>query len=142
MSETAVAGRVVLERVLPHTPEKVWRALTEGALLERWMWPNDFVPAVGRSFTFRAPPQPPHWDGIVRGEVLEVEAPQRLAFSWESGGVATVVVWTLRPAQGGVQVRMEQSGFGEDQEMNRRGAEFGWSRMIDGLAGVLQEIEP
>ena len=48
---------LVVERVFPHPPEKLWRALTEGPLLAQWMMNNDFEPVVGRKFQFRAEAQ-------------------------------------------------------------------------------------
>ena len=49
---------VVIEKELPHPPEKVWRALTQGALIEDWLMHNDFEPTVGHEFTLRAAPTP------------------------------------------------------------------------------------
>ncbi len=49
---------VIVERDLPHPPEKVWRALTQSALIEDWLMPNDFEPRVGHKFNFRATPMP------------------------------------------------------------------------------------
>ena len=45
---------LVIERVFPHSPEKLWRALTESPLLAQWMMKNDFEPVPGRKFQFRA----------------------------------------------------------------------------------------
>jgi uncharacterized protein YndB with AHSA1/START domain len=61
MSETRT---LVVERLMPHPPEKVWRALTQSALLEDWLMKNDFTATVGASFTFRTQPMP-HWNGVV-----------------------------------------------------------------------------
>jgi uncharacterized protein YndB with AHSA1/START domain len=37
---------VVIERIMPHPPEKVWRALTQTPLLEEWLQAtaSSFVP--------------------------------------------------------------------------------------------------
>lgn len=130
---------VVVERVIAHPPEKVWRALTEGPLLEDWLMANDFQPRVGHRFQFRGTPQP-HWDGIVNGEVLAVDPPTRLAYRWESAGLKTEVTWTLSPAGGGTQVRMEQSGFGPDDTRNEQGAAYGWRRYLTELEAVLERL--
>src|ERR1700681_871337 len=63
---------IVIERVMPHPPEKVWRALTEGPLIEAWLMKNDFQPVVGHRFNLRSNPMP-HWNGVVDCEVLVVE---------------------------------------------------------------------
>ena len=45
---------VVIEREMPHPPEKVSRALTEGPLIEEWLMKNDFQPVVDHRFQLRA----------------------------------------------------------------------------------------
>jgi uncharacterized protein YndB with AHSA1/START domain len=138
MSEV-LSRSVVVERDMPHAPAKVWRALTQGHLLEDWLMPNDFQPVVGHRFTFKTTPMP-QWDGIVRGEVLEVELNERLSYSWNTGtGAAalnTRVTFTLTPTAAGVRVRMEQSGFGPQHENNYRGAQYGWTRNLGELERV------
>ena len=61
MTETATRS-VVVERKFAHPPEKVWRALTQGALIEEWLLKNDFQPVVGHQFKLRNEPMP-QWDG-------------------------------------------------------------------------------
>jgi uncharacterized protein YndB with AHSA1/START domain len=75
---------VCLERELPDPPEVVWDALTEREQLRQW-FPCDVVVAggewrVGAEITFLFPPDV--IDMTLTGEVLEVERPHRLAFSW------------------------------------------------------------
>ena len=41
---------VVVEREVPHPPEKIWRALTQPHLIEEWLMKNDFKPVVGPRF--------------------------------------------------------------------------------------------
>src|ERR1700704_2006070 len=132
---------VVIEREMKHSPEKIWRALTQGALLEEWLMKNDFQPIVGHRFNFRAAPMP-HWNGIVDCEVLVVEPPKRLSYRWNAagdeaaGGLKTVVTWTLTPTKSGVLVRMVQSGFRADEEANYQGANYGWQRYLASLERV------
>jgi uncharacterized protein YndB with AHSA1/START domain len=45
---------VIVEREVPHLPEKVWRALTQPHLVEEWPMNNDFTPVVGHRFNLRA----------------------------------------------------------------------------------------
>jgi uncharacterized protein YndB with AHSA1/START domain len=128
---------VVLERQLPHDPAKVWRALTEGPLLAEWLLANDFRPVVGHRFTFRQTPMK-NWDGIIECEVLAVEPPARLAYTWASLGLQSVVTFTLVATANGTQLRMEHSGFpakGGDQYFH--GAEYGWKKFLTNLEGVL-----
>lgn len=130
---TATASKtVVIERMMAHAPEKIWRALTQPELVAEWLLKNDFQPIVGHEFKFRADPMP-QWNGIIDCKVLIVEPHTKLSYSWGSMGVGTVVVWTLTAAPGGTLVRMEQSGFGPNQEANYRGAQYGWKGFMAGL---------
>jgi uncharacterized protein YndB with AHSA1/START domain len=146
MTEPAVAPvlptrSLVIEREMPHPPEKVWRALTQGPLIEEWLMQNDFQSVVGHKFNFRATPIP-HWNGVTDCQVLVVEPNRRLSYSWNASGeeaakgLKTVVTWTLTPTKGGVLVRMEQSGFRPEEEANYRGASYGWQRYVAGLERV------
>jgi hypothetical protein len=43
---------------MPHRPDKIWRALTQGPLVEARLMKNDVQPVVGHKFNFRATPLP------------------------------------------------------------------------------------
>jgi uncharacterized protein YndB with AHSA1/START domain len=132
---------LVVERVFPHPPEKLWRALTESPLLAQWMMNNDFEAAVGRKFQFRAEPKP-NWNGVVDCEVLVVEPLQRLSYNWGVGpDLQWVVLWTLTPAEGGTHLRMEQSGFGPRQQAAFQGAKYGWQKFFDALEPVIERVD-
>lgn len=144
MSETVETRRIVVERSFAHPPAKVWRALTEADLLARWIMANDFAPQAGRRFAFRREAVG-GWNGVVQCEVLEIEPARRLVITWgdgtpEGGMVKTIVAFTLAPDGAGSRLTMEQSGFTPDQEFNRRGAQAGWTQMMKGLNGLLEEI--
>ncbi len=51
---------VEVDEVLPYPPGRVWQALTDPALLGRWLMPNDSKPVIGHLFTFRTEPVPQH----------------------------------------------------------------------------------
>jgi uncharacterized protein YndB with AHSA1/START domain len=147
MTEPAAPLRsFVVEREMPHPPEKIWRALTEGCLLNEWLMKNDFLPVVGHRFNFRATPMP-HWNGVVDCQVLVVEPLARLSYSWNAsgdeaeGGLKTIVTWTLTPTDGGVLVRMEQSGFRPEDGRAYQGAGYGWQRFVGALERVAAGLE-
>jgi uncharacterized protein YndB with AHSA1/START domain len=129
MAEAATKS-IVVERVIPHSPEKIWRALTQAPMIAEWLMKNDFKPVVGHKFQFHATPMP-GWKGYTNCEVLEVDEPRKLVYSWGDGtesdsGLKTIVTWTLTPAAGGTLVRMEQSGFKPaDEGASRRWAAVG-----------------
>jgi hypothetical protein len=56
---------------LHHSPEKVWRALTDPVLLTEWLLPVvELKLEPGAAFTFKTQPYP-GWDGIVNCRILE-----------------------------------------------------------------------
>ena len=135
---TDATRTLVIERELPHAPEKVWRALTELSLLDQWLLKSDFQPVVGHKFSFRNQPMP-DWDGVIQGEVLTVEPPERLAYRWAALGLDSVVTWTLTPTASGTHLRMEQAGFGPEQGQAYGGAKLGWNHMLDTLSALLAQ---
>ena len=132
MSEPATETlSVIVEREIPHPPEKIWRALTQPHLITEWLMNNDFQPVVGRHFNFRA-----DW-GAVDCQVLAVEPNKTLSYTWEAMGLGSVVTWTLTPTGTGTHLRMEQSGFRPDQQQAYQGAKFGWRKFFAGLERVV-----
>jgi uncharacterized protein YndB with AHSA1/START domain len=130
-----------MEFDLPHAPAKVWRALTEPALLAKWLMPTDMQLVVGRSFTFKAGPKP-GWDGIVNCQVQEIEPHKLLRYSWVALGIDTVVTWILVPTpEGGTLLRLQQTGFKPTEGRACEGAKMGWRRMAgQRLGAVLAEV--
>jgi uncharacterized protein YndB with AHSA1/START domain len=126
---------------MPHSPDKIWRALTQSALIEAWLMKNDFRPVVGHRFNFRATPIQ-GWNGVTDSEVLEIIPHQRLTYSWNASGdqapdgLKTIVTWTLTPCENGTRVRMEQSGFRPQDEAGYRGMGAGWPRILARLEEV------
>ena len=139
MTDSATTRTLVIEREMPHPPEKIWRALTQSSLMEEWMMKNDFQPEVGHRFTFRAKPMP-KWNGVIDCEVLVVEPHSRLSYSWGSLGMGSVVTFTLTPTESGTHLRMEQSGFRPDQEANYKGANYGWQKFLGNLERVVERM--
>jgi uncharacterized protein YndB with AHSA1/START domain len=131
---------VVIEKELPRPPEKVWRALTQTSLIKEWLMDNDFQPAVGHKFQFRSTPMP-QWNGIIDSEVLVVDPNKKLSYSWGSLGLESIVTFTLTPTDAGTHIRMEQSGFRDDQEQAYKGATYGWQKFIVSLEQVVAGLE-
>ena len=126
---------VVVERDLPHPPDKVWRALTQPHLLEEWLMTNDFHPTVDHRFSLQA-----EW-GTVACRVLAVEPPKTLSYTWSAFGLETVVTWTLTPTSIGTALRMEQTGFRPDQQQAYQGALGGWPRFVAALEQLLARTD-
>ena len=126
---------VVVEREIPHPPEKIWRALTQPHLIQDWLMNNDFRPVVGHHFNFRA-----DW-GAVDCQVLAVEPNKTLSYTWAAYDLKSVVTWTLTPTSAGTHLRMEQSGFRPDQQQAYQGAKGGWPRFFATLEQVLARVD-
>ena len=131
---------VVVEREIPHPPEKIWRALTQPHLIEEWLMKNDFKPVVGHRFNLRMDPQP-NWDGVIDCQVLALEPNRALSYTWAALGLESVVTWTLTPTTAGTRLRMEQSGFRPDQQQAYQGAKFGWQKFLAGLEQILVQTD-
>jgi uncharacterized protein YndB with AHSA1/START domain len=131
---------VSFEFDLKHPPEKIWRALTDPALLSEWL-----LPVVGHklergaAFQFNAQPVG-DWDGIVNCRVLEVEAQRRLSYAWLVGDLDTVVTFTLTATSSGTRLSVVQSGFKPNQKQNWGGARYGWNLMGGKLVDLLGRI--
>jgi uncharacterized protein YndB with AHSA1/START domain len=126
-----------IEFDLHHSPEKVWRALTDPVLLGEWLLPVvglELEP--GAAFTLKAPPQP-GWDGIVNCRILEIEAHKKISYAWVVGDIDTVVTFTLTPTASGTRLSLLQSGFKPNQKQNLGGARYGWKMMGGKLVDLL-----
>lgn len=80
----AARPAVRLERHLPDPPALVWRALTERDQLRMW-FPSDVMVDGGKWVTGAAiafPFPPEVIDVTISGEVLQVDEPRLLAFTW------------------------------------------------------------
>ncbi len=122
---------VVVERELPHAPEKIWRALTEPHLIGDWLMKTDFQPIAGRRFNLTA-----DW-GAVDCRVEVVDPNRTLVYTWDTKDLRSIVTWTLTPIATGTLLRMEQTGFRPDQQPYFRGAQVGWPRFLAALEQVL-----
>jgi uncharacterized protein YndB with AHSA1/START domain len=137
MNDTAAQTlSVVVEREMSHPPEKIWRALTQPALIEEWLMKSDFRPNVGHHFNLRG-----DWGGVLDCEVLVVEPNKKLSYTWNfddaANGLKSVVTWTLTATSTGTHLRMEQAGFKPDQPQNYQGAKYGWQKFFANLEQVL-----
>lgn len=148
MTEVNPATRsIVVERIMPHPPEKIWRALTESSLIAEWLMQNDFTACMGATFTFRAKPMG-NWNGVVDCEITVFEPPRRLIYTWKGGTVQnaaygsaldSVVEWTLTPVPGGTRVRMHHSGFRPQNDSAYTTMSGGWPTVLERLEKVTSE---
>ena len=105
------------------------------SLLAQWLMQNDIQPIVGRKFNFHAKPMG-DWNGIVYCEILEVDEPNKLVYSWQGGSdedskrLDTTVTWTLSPTPtGGTLLNLVHHGFQPDDYAFKIMSQ-GWRSMI------------
>jgi len=132
---TSEVRSVIIERDIPHPPEKIWRALTQPHLIAEWLMKADFKPAVGHRFNFSA-----DW-GTVDCEVVSIEPQKTLSYTWAALGLDSVVTWTLTPTDTGTHLRMVQTGFAPDQTRAYQGAKYGWPKFFDQLEQILARLD-
>jgi uncharacterized protein YndB with AHSA1/START domain len=104
-------------------------------LIEKWLMKNDFEPIVNRRFNLRA-----GW-GAIDCQVLKVQPNKMLSYTWGAYELESVVTWTLAPTSTRTDLRMEQSGFRQDQSQYYQGAEGGWQQFLSALEQVLARID-
>ncbi|EGQ27905.1 activator of Hsp90 ATPase 1 family protein [Sporosarcina newyorkensis 2681] len=133
---------VTLDFQFTSSIEQVWKALTDSDMLAKWIWNNDFKPAVGEKFQFRSEPNE-WWDGIINGEVLKVEEPHILSYTWASAGETTMITWTLKTgADAATHLHFEQTGFSEETKATKgaiEGAKYSWTNFGEQLKKVLEQ---
>jgi uncharacterized protein YndB with AHSA1/START domain len=149
MTHAAIETRdIVVDELFPHAPETIWKTLTTGELIGRWlMKPTGFAPVRGTRFTFQTKPGGA-WDGVIHCEVLEVIPNERLSYRWQGGHEAntgygapldTIVTWTLSRTANGTRIRLVHAGFIVPR--NQSALEVmgqGWKKVV-GTIGVIAD---
>jgi uncharacterized protein YndB with AHSA1/START domain len=142
---------IVVDEVFPHAPETIWKALTTGDLIGRWlMTPTGFEPVVGNRFTFQTTAAG-QWDGVIHCQVLEVVPCERFVYAWQGGHESndgygapldTLVTWTLSKVEQGTRVRLAHSGFVlPKNDTAYRNMGEGWKKVVRNLDDIVAEQE-
>jgi len=139
-TQDAQTDSLSLDFDLHHAPEKVWRALTDPALLAEWLLPViGFKLEPGAEFMFKTQPYP-GWDGTVSCRMLEIEPNRKLSYTWTVPFLETIATFTLTPSALGTRLSIVQSGFKPEQKREFGGARYGWKMMGGKLVDLLERI--
>ena len=139
-TERSQTESISFEFDLHHSPEKVWRALTDPVLLAEWLLPVIGLQLEpGAEFMFKTQPYP-GWDGTVNCRFVEIEPHRKLSYAWSVPFLDTVVTFTLTPSASGTRLVLVQSGFTADQARESGGARYGWKMMGGKLVDLLARI--
>ena len=141
---------IVVDEVFPHAPETIWKALTTGELIARWllMTPTGFEPVKGKRFTYQTTPAG-EWDGVIHCQVLEAMPNQRLVYAWKGGDegnvgygsrLDTVVTWILSRVENGTRLRLVHSGFVlPKNDTAFKNMSEGWKKVVRNLDAIAAE---
>lgn len=138
---------VHLERLYPHSPERLWTALTDPRAIAEWLMPNDFEARVGHKFRFQIDPAP-GLRPITLCEVVEVDPPRRLAYTWQPVKSEndrptyppSLVTWTLRPEGAGTRLILDHTGLrGPFRWWERLMLRSGWGTIVKRWIGMVAE---
>lgn len=88
---------------LSEPPEKVWRALTEPALVQRWLMPDAAATCGARpGFT---------GDGGKLGcTLIDAEPGRRVSYAWREGALESVVTFSVAATTGGTRLTVVHTG--------------------------------
>lgn len=131
------------------TPEKLWRAITDGTMTRRYFHQtaieSEFKP--GSPVSYRLP------DGraAVEGEVLAAEPPRKLSMTWAfrstadtEGDPPSRVTWEIEPVEGAdgvVKLTLVHDGFASETA-TYRAVGLGWNPILSSLKTLLETGEP
>lgn len=106
-----MSQNVKLEVFYPYPPERVWQVLTDRRALAIWMMDNDFEPKLGHKFRFYSQSSP--GATTIQCEVLELEEPNRLVYTWQDSPTCepSLVIWTLTAVTGGTQLQLKHQEY-------------------------------
>jgi uncharacterized protein YndB with AHSA1/START domain len=128
---------ISIEKVFPVALERVWDALTNSALINRWlMTTEDFEAKVGTRFTLRDEPRP-GFRGYVECEVLELAPPHRMVWAWSSSDDGSPTRLVIELEAHGDATRLTLRHTGDVDERTVKGTTEGWPFKLGVLAGTL-----
>ncbi|WP_448953666.1 SRPBCC family protein [Labrys neptuniae] len=126
-----------IERRIAASIGTVWACLTTPALIADWFFAVDFRPEVGHRFRIAGEPVS-GWRGWTDVEVLELEPPRRMLWSFDccAEAEASHVLFELEQKQDHVRLLLSHDGF--VPALTRRLLDEGWSAYLTELAGLAQ----
>jgi uncharacterized protein YndB with AHSA1/START domain len=158
VQSATVVKKLVIERALKSSPERVFDAFTDPAQLTKWWWPNGFAcPAaevdlrVGGKYRLAMEwpgtiPAEARFSHYMAGEYYEIDRPHRLVMSGravndEHGELfATLIEVRFQARDGGTALTIRQSYFEPMPPADAMaGAEQGWSEQLDKLERLLTD---
>jgi uncharacterized protein YndB with AHSA1/START domain len=122
-------------------PEAVFRALVDGDELVRW-FPSraESDPRPGGAFTYTFEFADESQNHISSGSYREVQPNEKVSYPWKAPHGATEVEFRLRTSNGGTELHLEHTGWGESDEwvQSMENHRQGWSFFLGNLKAYLE----
>ena len=127
------------ERRSKHSPERLWRAITDASELSRWMsYPARVDLRVGGDYTVDFSRTS---EGTLDGVIVRIEPARRLAYAWGT----SVIEWTLEPDGDGCRYTFAHHGMARRDIPDEEGVAVGWHLWLDDfeahLSGALPTLD-
>jgi uncharacterized protein YndB with AHSA1/START domain len=142
-------GAVVkVERLIPASPETVFRAITTPDLFARWMGPDGsstrvdtMNPVAGGALAFTVS-MPDGSEATLRGIYRDLDPPRRIVHTWADAGDGasdvSTVTYELEPNGEGTRLVLTHVGVpAEDLER----VDGGWGHVLDNLVRFATDLE-
>ncbi|MEO9477554.1 MAG: SRPBCC domain-containing protein [Cyclobacteriaceae bacterium] len=120
---------IAIEKTYKQPIDEVWKYITNQTYLAQWLMPGNFEPIVGKSYRFDCPPDENECSDFVFGEILDVQAPHTIKFTWNTAQLhnTTVVTFSLVETNDGVTFKIAHEGFAEQDKIECEKHEMGWA---------------
>jgi len=127
------------------TPEKIWQALTDGAMTQQYY----FGTSVKSDWKAGSPYQylMPDGSSMLDGEVVEVDPPKRLVTTFKAqwpgaeNEPVTTVIYEIEPAGEVSKLRLIHEGLLPDSPLTA-GVRDGWSQILSAMKTLLETGKP
>lgn len=132
---------ISLHRQIDASPERVFSFFTSSEGWSKWQGRSTTIDArVGGAYRMVAPN-----GGVAAGEVIELDEPRLIVFTWGweghpgvPPGSSTVRI-ELTPQAGSTRVTLTHSGLPENETGLHR---MGWDHYLDRLAAIADGVDP
>ena len=136
---------ITKERILTHSIDKVWSAITKAEELSTWFVRANFKAEVGYQYSFDSLDETEDCSTII-GEVLTAK-PYTLSYTWivkDIPETTTTVTWRLEAVEGGTKLHLEHSGIsnysGDTAVTWFNNFSGGWTHCMEGLENYLKQM--
>ncbi len=113
-----MSKKIAIELTVRYPVDVVWQALTLPEAVSQWCMETDIKTTVGARFQFRGSPNK-FWRGYVDCQILKINPPHLLTFSFQSTDKedSTVKTYVLTEQNDGTRIQVTHDGFNSTHGM-------------------------